>query len=180
MPDWEVRKYRPTKIIIADRPYVITAKHVIESKKLIYRLEPWGTRVDIPGRVICYDEQYVRTREAEYKSRPGRERGYRLLAPAYPLIGFVWSSSKAKLEEKFGICPVRATKWSVVVEIPFALAAALAFWFSFSFEGFLEAFVAMVLLASDLLMRGDDLMREVPVPRGFLEWIWHKRKQLQP
>ncbi len=179
MPDWEVKNLRPTKIVIQNRDYVIAAKHVaIESTKVMYRLEPWGNRVDIPGRIICYDEQYVTQREADYKDQRRRERAS-ALSFAYPLIGFAWTSTKDKLEEKYGICPVRATKWSVAFEVPFALIAALAFWFAISLEGLVEAAVPMVLLGSDLLMRIDDLMHELPVPRGFLEWIWHRQKRTQ-
>ena len=175
MPDWEVKNLRPTKIVIQDRAYVITAKYAaIESKKVMYRLKPWGNRVDIPGRIICYDEQYVTQREAGYTSQRRRERASVLLY-AYPLIGFAWTSTKNKLEENYGICPVRATKWSIAFELPFALIAALAFWFAVTLEGLVEASIPLVVLGSDLLMRSDDLMQELPVPPGFLEWVWHRR-----
>jgi len=127
MDEWEIGEIRKTAIYINDESWFIVGKQFSASGEVRYLLEPWLDAMrEIPGRVIRYDEEYVRARDEAEKKKRFESRIYPILYLMSGLIGFLPSGVKAKIEAKFGVSARNTTIISIFIELLlFFLSGAL-------------------------------------------------------
>ena len=188
MDEWEVRQTRKTAIYINDEAWCLVGKEFSSKKELRYLLDPWPDIIrEIPGRVIRYDEEYVRTRDEAVKKMRLESGIYPVLYIMKPLIGFLPSRVKIKIEEVSGISARNATRISIFIELLLffssgALLQISAFGFMYGFHvseyarkfvSFIPGFIALTLVIFiDLVIRYGSYLREEYSPLGALEWLW--------
>jgi hypothetical protein len=148
-----------------------------------YVLEPWPEdRHEAPGNVVHYDEGYVHERDA--LRREQEAVGLWMISP---LLGFLPSGTKLRLNERYGFHPVVVTERSVLLEHAALLMLlgtlaifALATGFAPGFGGdardvggppFFMLFLAAVFLAVDRVVRQHRLLTGSMRQYGFAEWV---------
>ncbi len=192
MPDWEIAENRKTAVFIGDQVWCLTGKEKLLAGGHRYILDPWPDYRDrIPGRRIRYDSAYVESRdEALATMKRGAARSC-VLPPFEPILGFLPSRIKSRMEESSGFQARRATFLSFWVELFFFFGGGVLVWvLTFSSlwgmalapgagpDSALGATIVLVVaLAADLIMRYDSYLRGDPSPYGFCEWLFRRRPQ---
>ncbi len=129
MPDWQVRIYRRIAVVLDDRVYFVAQKEDIDRRTIRYTLEPWPeTLHDLPGRTIHYSEEYVRQRDRSRSNAIRREAMFHSLRLFKPLIGFLPSSVKYRIEVRYGISARGATVSSLWLELVAFFAVGVVNW----------------------------------------------------
>lgn len=172
MPDWEVRAYRRTRILIEGQPYYVSHR-AKRGRWWCYTLLPWPEdNRDLPGRLVHYDDVYRASRDNVLRQRIHARIGYLLLWTVLPLIGFLWSRPKAFLAQQYSVDPVRATELSLYLSYSIVVVCM-----AFSLIGLVTGALPLKLLIPpilvlgvDALMRWDRVQRDQPMI-GFYEWL---------
>ena len=139
--------------------------------------------MDAPGVEIDYGPEYVRLRDEALGLARRRVAGSGLLHLLSPLIGFLGSGIKRRLEASFGLDPVAATRRSIYLEVLFVLGsgtlvsigAMVAALGSASPWPIRPLVLGFLFTALDALMRYDRLLHEERYPPGFYQWLWKWR-----
>lgn len=187
MPGWDVRRFRKLAIVFEGETYFVREKSRGRDSLYRYALQPWPSSLtDAPGGTVVYDEEFVRARDRDASTRRGSDVLYCLLLPLQPLIGFLWSGTKRRLESRCGISARRATGYSLILEaFAFLVHGVLLWGFGFlnlyslalsaSFSQMfplIYMFAATLLLLPDVIVRyGATLMIDA-APSGFYEWFF--------
>lgn len=188
--DWPLREFCRPPIYFKDCKFYLRGKSKAEPPYAMrYELWVWPEEVhDQSSQPVYYDEQYVRQRDAAFRTERGREFIRPILLTFYPLLGFFWSNFKERHLTTYGIDVISATRASVTMGFLFCLLEGV-------FTGWLRGgFLAMVLgngdlisvdwflligLGLDCIFRCNQLLRgDVQYPWGFFEWLIPWRKKL--
>jgi hypothetical protein len=171
MPSWHVGKNRRTAVHFRGTRYVVVGAR-IERGEHEYTLDPWTLRAnELPARDIRYDEAYVQEREDDARAMRARNRELFALAPLWPVLGFLPSSWKRRLHERYAFMPVSTTRFSVVLEIVVAGLLLPSVVLGVAGAVPLCVFVALVV---DGFVRASILIEDEYPPFGFGEWVMHK------
>jgi hypothetical protein len=189
MPDWSVRAYRRTQIVFDEQPYFVARRDGPADGRFTYVLEPWTEELrDLPGKVIHYDGAYVAERDSVAERQSKLEMGRLLLLPFTPLVGLLFSRTKLRVEQVFGISARRATFLSIWFELAVFFMLGLAAWaqtygglYATATGGTLEvplgaASALDIVVLIDVVMRYSSMLRDDPAPIGFLEWVFRRRR----
>ena len=191
MPEWEVRKNRKIAILVGTTIWWIAGKTDSERGSVRYTLEPWDQYLNqIPGRTIRYDAEYVRQRDEDLKSRKICRRWSDALVLIKPLIGFLPSQIKVRIEERYDISARSATFLSLFIQllVCFSLGAGVEIFAFAGLRGAIQgmdvglAFLAcaiplLLLLLADMMMRYHNYLSETRSPYGFCEWVIRLRRK---
>ena len=170
MDGWEVRRHRHTAIRFDGRIWRVSSRSAFAGGMVHYELIPLSEQEqDVAGSMIDYTPVYVERRDREARSRRDRQRGFVLLGTVSPLVGFLGSRTKGRLEERYGIDPVRVTWHSMLVEYIVALAVLVLV----AFGGLLLIPVAAMLII-DAVIRWDRILGGERLPPGFYEWLFRR------
>lgn len=181
MPDWQVREFCKIPIYFDGRKYYLKRKLRLERPyAMSYELETWPEDLHEESKLeISYDAEYVAQRDRLIQADKRNDLGRALLLPFFPFLGFLWSRFKDRELERFGLNPLSMTQASVLLE--FALVVIeIIFLFIFHL-GFAQVvfglatswldFTLFVVLLVDTVIRADQVLRDVDLPAGFLEWL---------
>jgi hypothetical protein len=186
MREWQVQQIRKTGILIDDEIWQLSEKRHTSKKQVRYFLDSWPEfEKEIPGRMLRYDEEYVRARDKAEKKRKIEAFVGPMLALFKTLIGFLPSRLKSRLEEKYGVSARNATYISIMCElVAFYVAGAFLLIFTFGsmiapqLARYIPFFIVLVLvMLADVAMRYDSYLREDLSPWGLFEWIIPRRKK---
>ena len=191
MPDWHVRKYRRTAVVIDDRIYFVAKRDDIDRRTVRYTLEPWPEdHHDLPGTTVYYCEEYVRLRDRSMSEVKRREAVFHVLRPVKSLIGFLPSSAKRRLEASYGISARAATFSSLWIELVVFLAIGVVIWIdtfgnlraAASLSGSLSGASLILIpilffLLLELAVRYGHYLSEASSPYGFCEWIFRRSRR---
>ncbi len=186
MEDWAIRPYHRHRITFEGTPYALVDKRT-EGSQVRYVLEPWDDPNEPPAKEWTYDEAYVNDRDARRKKDVTAAGVRPLVSALNPLIGFLPSPVKRRLDVRNGICARHATLCSLAIEGMSALLlvgflTVLMFVNAFCTAAkhvglqidYLTPAIALVLLSADAFIRFDRWLRDDPYPPGFYEWpvVW--------
>ncbi len=190
MPDWQVRRYRRWAVRFKGDLYQIISAVEVNAREFVYVLEPWPDEgYDPPERVIEYDEEYVAQRDLEVRKESGRSWTQFGLWLVYPLLGYLPSGWKYRLNASYGVHAVRATWVSLIIQA--AIALLLAVWGGILFMAnawtmmnvligsvtpeFLNPvpylYLGAGILFVDFVIRLHRLLSNSPEQFGFYEWL---------
>jgi hypothetical protein len=184
--EWQVQTVRKTVICVDDELWQLSEKQQRMHKEIRYYLDPWlNAQKEIPGRIIRYDEAYVKAcDEAEKKRKIAFAIGA-ILHIFRPLIGFFPSRIKTRIEANYGIPSRSITFVSIIIEL-LAFFVMGAFLQIFTYGAmhapqlvvFIPFFLVMPpILLIDVIVRYHSYFREDASPWGFYEWLIPKRKK---
>ena len=136
--------------------------------------------MDAPGLEIDYGPEYVRLRDAAVGVERRRDLGGGLLHLLSPLVGFLGSGTKRRLEASYGVDPVAATRRSIYLEVLFLLGSGALISIGLMVSALgkgspwpVRPFVlGFLFTALDALMRYDRLLNEERYPPGLFQWLW--------
>lgn len=174
---WELRPHRPTVVRFEGRSYALKHIRAGAGGRVTYQLEPWDDQtLALAGLQVDFDLDYVQAREAAVQAQRHAVPGYLLGVLASPLLGLLWADTKAALERRIGLEPVRATHLSVYLIYALCLtlpaAGMLALLFTQAKLLGLAGLLTLVPLVPDVLFRKEAAMLGRDVPQlGFLEWL---------
>jgi hypothetical protein len=183
MPDWEFRTYRRTAVLFEGRRYFVSQKVLLDDGSYRYVLQPWTDDLtDLPGLTLVYDDDYVTQREDERREARQRDQTAAALFWVGPLLGFLPSRWKQRLNDRYAFNPVTVTLQSLLLErvALYALGALLTVG---AFTGILGGTLPMGILLAlvvvvDLVLRtGPAELGDMDQP-GFGEWLlpsWWRR-----
>jgi hypothetical protein len=183
MEEWQVQELRKTGIYINDELWHLAGKQTAE-KEIRYLLAPWPEyHKEIPGRIIRYNEDYVKARDAAEKKKQIEEGVGPILYHFRVIIGFLPSGLKSRLESDFGVPARNATLLSIILEFfLFLLLGAFLQIFAYGAMGQMQLvesipffIVPVLVLLFDLIMRYHSYLHEDASPWGFLEWLIRRR-----
>ena len=98
--DWEVRDYNRLAIYFRDRRYYLKRVTPENRGRIRFLLVPWSEDLqDNPWRIMTYDEAYVRERDSQVITEEFTTFRSILLIAAYPLLGFLPSGLKQRIQE---------------------------------------------------------------------------------
>jgi hypothetical protein len=192
MDDWVVRNYRKTTILFEGRRYYIARKEVLSPGRISYFLEQWPERSnEMPGKTIFYDLEYVQERDRTFLLEQRHAWQRYLLLPFLPLIGFLFSPTKQRIEDSYGISARTTTLFSIWAElVGFLSLGVLAYAFAFAnlyFLGWSLSFfdvyflatyvIGSILLLVDVAMRYSSMLKEDLSPLGLFEWVFRWRRR---
>lgn len=173
MDDWVVREFRRPVIWFRGYSFHLRSKTRAD-RPFAWKYTLWARPDDdhesVPY-VIDYNEDYVRDREEEWRANNRWEWRGRALLPLYPLAGFMWSGSQAKLEDR-GWNVRRLVGFAVYLEFTLVLLFGI-------FIGWLGGFsfprlLLLMLVALDVIFRYDAILRDKPRLPGFYEWLFRR------
>jgi len=169
MDEWQVRQNRKTIICINDDVWHIVGKQ-FSANEVCYLLEPWTDLTnEIPGRIIRYDEEYVRNRDEALKKRRLKNRIGSVLYHMRFLTGFLPSGTKAGIETDFGVSARDATMISIIIEL-LLFFASTGLWLLISA---IDVFIVFtIILFTDIIIRYGSYLRDDRSPLGLFEWVW--------
>ncbi len=184
MDDWVITKYRRLVIGFRDCDYYLVSKEKGEDRLYYYLLKPWSdNKGDIPGRKISYDQEYVLERE-KYRRLSRIYGGIAIaLIPLIPVLGFLWSRTKLRLNDRFGFHPLSVTNLSIIIEVLLGLGS-LAFFLIMSLGMSIggrqvlsiKAMISLPIIAFvfilDAMMRYGRALRGMMEQYGFYEWLF--------
>jgi len=189
MPDWKATRYRKTAVVFEERTYFVASRTPLAAGVWRYVLSPWPEDLnEEPGNVVHYDEAYVVEREARRQAQQRHERRASGLFFVNALLGFLYSGVKLRLNERYAIDPIAATRRSVFFEFlvlinlgALLVIGSFATVLSGAYAGRLvEVFplrdlaLAALLVAIDAVIRKDRLERGGMRQYGFCEWIFRR------
>ncbi len=180
MEDWKVTSYRKAAIVFKDKTYFLVSKSMMEDGTFRYKLREWPEdHVDLPSQSIVYDEEYVAERNDYYIKAERLKKVSILMIVIQPLLGFLTSSQKRKLQKEYGIEPVAVTNYSLFLEYLCLVSLSSSYviqiftrifpsWFNY-------APVVILVLLVDTIIRYHHILGESVYPYGFYEWIFKLR-----
>lgn len=177
MIDWQPSKHRPVLIELDDRQYVLERSRPLDRGRFAYELTPWVPQPHVhPGLIVTYDEELVLARERALSTARNRVPTYLLLVLLSPLVGLLWAGQKKRLEERYGIDVVAATRRSgqLVVWSSGLAASGAVLLLLFGAEKWhaLGPLVLGGLLLADWFLRMDVVLRGRSSPQlGLFEWM---------
>ena len=189
MDEWEVKDKRKTVIYINNEAWRLVGKQFFAKNEVRYLLEPWPDAMrEIPGRVIRYDEKYIRSRDKALKKIRLESWTYPIFYVLSPLIGLLPSPVKSRIESNFGLSARDATFASLFIELLliivstplFVLITATAadrsqdsnMVYIAILNSVLHEIVLLLILIIDLAIRYSSYLRDDRSPLGAFEWIW--------
>jgi hypothetical protein len=180
MEDWKVTKYRKAAIFFKDKKYFLTRKSKLEDGTFRYKLKEWPEdHVDLPSKSIVYDEEYVAERDTIHIKVERIKKISLLMKIIYPLLGFLPSRLKERLQDKYGVDPVNTTGFSLFIEYLFAALVSCLYVIQLFTRGLPSWFdyspTVVILVVLDAVIRWHDLLGEAASPYGFYEWIFKLR-----
>ena len=95
MPEWELRQYRRTAIVVGGQRYAVVEKRLLDGGGYRYVLEPWPEGADVPGRTVVYDAEYANARDAAARLATRRDRVGKALFFVGPLLGLLPAPGQA-------------------------------------------------------------------------------------
>jgi hypothetical protein len=187
MPDWQARKYRRIAVVLKGSTYFIAGKETFDRRTTRYVLEPWPeSHNELPGKTIQYDENYVRTRDRARWEGRRREIESFILRPLKPLIGFLPSNIKTRIDARWGISARSATFFSLWAEMFGFLAIGVAnminVYAHLRSAGILTPGQVAILLPIegllliDLAVRYGNYLSAARAQYGIGEWIFRRRR----
>jgi hypothetical protein len=188
MLDWKTTRYRKTAVVWRDRTYFVESQGPVTGAGWRYVLAPWPEDLhDTPGRVVHYDARYVQERDALRREQQALERSAVGLWAISPLLGFLPSRVKLRLNERYGFHPVTVTDRSLLLEyailvvllgafVIFAMASGLAPVYGADGRrvggpSLVGLFLAAAFLAVDRIVRYDRLLTASMQQYGLGEWL---------
>src|ERR1051325_3193822 len=185
--DWQVREFQRLPIFLGDFKFFLRQKGDAQPPfARRYLLERWpdDAQFDAAASSFTYDEQFVAARDAEYARNLRYERIGRALICFYPLLGFLWSGIKRKLEPA-GFIPRSITGISIfscvclmLLQGTFLRMRLGLFTVLFGRMGGLQLgllaadYALLGLMLLDTVLRFDQHIKGVAeYPWGFCEWI---------
>jgi hypothetical protein len=189
MPDWEVRQHRSTLIHFEGQTWRVAVR-TVAAGKVHYQLARWDVADhERAGREVDYNAAYVALRDQAAPIIRARNRATGFLRWVSPLVGFLPSRTKARLEVTHGIDPVASTFHSVFLEFlvtfcSFTIApiGMLAFAGTVSrlpggpIAPVVLIMVFGILVGIDGSVRYGRILREERAPPGFFEWAFQWRR----
>jgi len=196
MDEWEVQEKRKTIIYVYDEAWWLVGKDFTKNNEIRYLLEPWPNIInEIPGRLINYNEEYVRVRDEAVIKKRMESWIYPALYYLRGMIGFLPSRIKSNIETEYGVSARDATIISIFFELLLffmygIILAPLAFGTLINafihtliapeaFDTFILAFIIITpfpILLIDLVMRYSSYLRDDISPLGVFEWVRMRRK----
>ncbi len=193
MADWRVSRYRKTAVVLGGQTYFVASRMPLPDGAWRYALTPWPEDDhDQPGNVVHYDETYVLEREAVAHAQRRVDRTAVGLFAASLLLGFLFSPTKLRLNERYAIHPAVVTRRSLLLEylalicvlsllVIGGAAAGLAPAFGVAprdvLAGGLEPLrlaVVAAVLAADAVVRKARLDAGGMRQYGFGEWMFRR------
>jgi hypothetical protein len=184
MPDWRIGHHRRTAVLFRGTRFaVVGARAVVGGHE--YELAPWTLRAnELAAQEIVYDEAYVRARQDGANEVRTRKRQAWLLAPVWPLLGFLPRATKKRLHLFFAFEPIGGTRLSILAELVavvflatflFLRAVAGVDWVTMRMGGggATRDLILIVLFATDFVLRASLLYDDAYPAYGFWEWILH-------
>jgi hypothetical protein len=181
MRDWDVREHRRPLIHFDGRTWRLDRKAPCGGDAIRYELKPWSpSHLELPGVEIRYGPDYVARRERERALRARRDRIAPGLGLISPLIGFLGSRAKRRIEQAYGINAATATVRSLYLQylvILLSIAWSAIGLMAAGIGGVSPfpvwpAVVAAGFLTPDALVRWGRLLEEESYPSGLYEWLW--------
>jgi len=181
MGDWEVREHRRALIRYEGRTWRLVRKVPCAGKRIRYELTQWiPGPMDAPGVEIDYGLEYVRLRDAAVGLERRRNLGGGLLHLLSPLVGFLGSGTKRRLEASYGVDPVAATRRSIYLEVLFLLGSGAMISIGVMVTALGKGspwpvrhlVLGFLFTALDASMRYDRLLNEERYPPGLFQWLW--------
>lgn len=175
MPDWYAREYRKQAIFFEGLRFYVAEKTIIGGGEFRYALAPWPEDLqDMPSRVIQYDENYVRARDRALRQMRKDQYWESILFLIKPLIGFLPSSYKLKLQGKYGIDPEQATAYSLWIEymVLFVHGALLVIGSFTTIFSMFYLLGVIFLILPDVLARYSNSLKDEKPHYGFYEWLF--------
>jgi hypothetical protein len=185
MPDWRITRYRKAAVVYREQVYFIEAKTPLPAGGCRYLLKPWPHDANDPaGLTIHYDQDYVRERDALRLRQAQLEGEAGVLLLLTPLLGFLPSTVKLRLNDRYGIHPLEITTYSVFIEAMVGLCAAViividlftGIYGAHAFVGLMRGVVAVLCVAAvDGSVRYHVVLGGGMRQYGFGEWIFRWR-----
>ncbi|MCB1050844.1 MAG: hypothetical protein H6510_15395 [Acidobacteria bacterium] len=181
-PEFEVRAHRKFQIVFEGRAFFVANKMSLPGGSYHYTLRPWSPDdTEIPGGQIHFTPEFsLHFAKTRRLVKTQKSIGV-LLVFLLPMVGFLWSEFKEKLEDRLGWTAYTATDLSFKVEVS-AVVLAMALMAILNFTGPAGAalvgihpghlFWVLLVLIPDLLYRYDGLNREEKPLYGFYEWLY--------
>jgi hypothetical protein len=117
MPEWKATRYRKTAVVYGEQTYAVVSCMRLPAGGCRYVLEPWSPDDhDAPGNTVHYGETYVLERDALRREQSRLEKKALGLFLVTWLLGFLYSETKLRLNERYAIHPVRITLASLFIE----------------------------------------------------------------
>jgi len=117
MPEWKATRYRKTAVVFNERTYAVVSRLRLPAGGCRYVLEPWSPDDhDAPGNTVHYGEAYVLERDALRREQLRLEKKAVGLFFVTWLLGFLYSETKLRLNERYAIHPVAVTEHSLFIE----------------------------------------------------------------
>jgi len=185
MDGWDVREHRKPLIHFDGRTWQLERKLPCPGDTMRYELTPWSPpHLELPGLEIRYGADYVERREAERALQRRRDRIAPGLGLISPLIGFLGSEAKRRIQAAYGIDPATATARSLYLQYLVILLSIVWTGIGLLATGIggaapfpvWPAAVAAILLAPDAMVRWSRLIEEQAYPPGLYEWLWRSRR----
>ncbi len=126
-------------------------------------------RPQSPPYTIVYSHTYVCGRERDHVHRVASDSTSGLLRPFFPVLGFLWSGTKERLAY-LGF-PARSTT-SASLAVQFGAFMVLGIFTGYLGYWSIRNLIILALLALDLIMRYDAVLREDKRQFGLLEWCF--------
>jgi hypothetical protein len=186
MADWDVSPHRPTLIRFHGEDFVLADRRTPEDGGVCYVLRRGDSEaaINVIGKTLVYDLDYVRERERNRRDDPLRASSSHALWCLAPLLGLAPSHLQAALHTRFGLHPHAITWASVVAEYGIALVASIVFVLEVLTIGGLTSLgagwllpcfgTAGLLLLPDAIVRTSRLLSGALRQYGLYEWLWRR------
>lgn len=173
MADWVIREFKRPAIWFKEHKFYLRAKTPADPPfRWKYTLWTWTSDIlEIPPYEIHYDEEYVRERELEFRSRLAADSVHWSLMPLHPFLGFLWSGVKDRLVD-YGFHPRSTTSQSVMLE--FGLMLFWTIYVGYLLHASILNFLILFVLLLDVIFRYDAVLGDKAIQPGFLEWLFRR------
>jgi hypothetical protein len=175
MPDWYAREFRKQAIFFEGLRFFVAEKTVVGEKEFRYALSPWPEDLqDMPSRVVHYDEDFVRARDRALREMRKDQYWELILFLIKPLIGFLPSSYKLRIQGKYGIDPEQATAYSLWIEymLLFVDGGLLVIGSFTTIFNIFYLIGIIFLLLPDVIVRYNNSLKDEKILYGFYEWLF--------
>ncbi|MFH1810075.1 MAG: hypothetical protein ABIJ09_15115 [Pseudomonadota bacterium] len=198
MQEWQPTTYRKTWVRYQGIDYTIDAVEA-QHGGVLYWLRPLTAddKIALPGRVYEYDASFVEARDAMIRNYRATQGLRWLVLPWYPLLGFLPSSAKFLLLDRFGLHPLPLTKFSLGIQY-MVLAITLVTIVIEAFASTLGAATGATdgnwlippelvqvlallsaVLTPDMIVRSGRLIQGSVLQYGLYEWLFRRLDALQ-
>jgi hypothetical protein len=175
LTDFKLREFGRPRMLFEGACYYVSEKSESSDHPRTYRyvLSPWPKSDESVTRSINLNDAYFRDL-AEDRQRARRESvAFKVLAPFYPFLGFLWSPQKRTLNQ-VGFESHAISSLSIYVGFLIGFVCGV-FLVVLSFGAGLfpgTLFVGMVAFTIDAVARFNRFLGgKDPIPPGFYEWL---------